>query len=301
VEPGLRPGTGSHTNAGVAGVEAITLEDRWILSRFNRVTKGVNEALQTYRFHEAANQIYDFFWGEFCDWYLELIKPRLLEGADQQSARIACANLLGVFEGALRLLHPVMPFITEEIWHAIYDGNPPLKSIALAAFPQADDQQLDLAAETDMAILQDLIVSVRNSRAELKVEPKIKVPIQVFTHDPGIRQLVEQNRGSVERLGSIEKIEFVESSLAKLAGARHTARFDVHVIYERKIDVAAERERLKKELEQIEKEIGNGQRQLDNEQFLAKAPAKVVEGIRNRAAELQVLREKAQSKLAELK
>jgi valyl-tRNA synthetase len=301
VEPGLRPVTGSHTGAGVAGVEPVTLEDRWILSRFNRVTKDVNDALETYRFHEAANQIYDFFWGEFCDWYLELIKPRLLDGADQRSARIACANLLAVFEAALRLLHPVMPFITEEIWYAIYDENPPLKSIALAAYPQAEDKQLDLAAETDMAILQDLIVSVRNSRAELKVEPKVKVPIQVFVHESEIRRLIEQNQGSVERLASVEKIEFVESSLAKLSGARHTARFDVHVIYERKIDVAAERERLKKELDQIEKEIANGQRQLGNEQFLAKAPPKVVDGIRKRAQELETLREKVKSKLDELR
>jgi len=310
VAPGLRPGAGAetrlhtgpaNTGCGIAGFEAAALEDRWILSRFNRVTRNVNEALETYRFHEAANQIYDFFWGEFCDWYIELIKPRLLDGADRQSARIACANLLGVFEAALRLLHPVMPFITEEIWHAIYDENPPAKSIALAAYPQADDRQLDLAAETDMAILQDLIVSVRNSRAELKVEPKTRVPVQVFALEPEIRRLIEQNQGSVERLASVEKIEFVEHSLARLSGARHTARFDVHVIYERKIDVAAERERLKKELEQIEKEIANGQRQLSNEQFLAKAPAKVVEGIRKRAEELGILREKVKSKLDELK
>ncbi len=304
-EPGLRPGSGSetrsHTRSGVAGVEAVTLEDRWIISRFNRVTKGVNEALETYRFHEAANQIYDFFWGEFCDWYIELIKPRLLDGAEQQSARIACSNLLSIFDASLRLLHPVMPFITEEIWQAIYDNKPPLQSVALAPYPQADDRQFDLAAETEMAILQDLIVSVRNLRAELKVEQKQRVPIQVFTEEAEIRKLIEQNQGSVERLAGIEKIEFVKNSLAKLSGARHTARFDVHVIYERKIDITAERERLKKELEQIEKEIGNGQRQLGNEQFLAKAPAKVVEGIRKRAQELQILRDKVNSKLDELK
>jgi valyl-tRNA synthetase len=152
-----------------------------------------------------------------------------------------------------------------------------------------------------MAILQDLIVSVRNLRAELKVEQKVKVPVQLFVHEAEIRGLIERNQGSVERLATIEKIEFVEKSLAKLSGARHTARFDVHVIYERKIEVGVERERLKKELEQIEKEMGNGQRQLGNGQFLAKAPAKVVEGIRNRAQELAVLREKVQSKLAELK
>ena len=177
-----------------------------------------------------------------------------------------------------------MPFITEEIWQAMYEGKPPLKSIALAPYPQADEKQFDLAAETEMAILQDLIVSVRNLRAELKVEPKVKVPIEVFAQEPAIRTMIEQNRGAVERLANVEKITFVEGSLAKQAGARSTARFDVHVIYERKIDVAAECERLKKELEKIEKEFANNQRQLGNEQFLAKAPAKVVEGLRRRAA-----------------
>src|SRR5262249_46850342 len=120
--------------AGVSPVETLrpaTLEDRWILSRFNRVTKEVNDALATYRFHEAANQIYVFFWGGFCDWYLELIKPRLL---DDKSAPVACQNLVSLFDAALRLLHPVMPFIPEEIWQAFFDGKPPQKSIALAAF-----------------------------------------------------------------------------------------------------------------------------------------------------------------------
>ncbi len=164
------------------------------------MTKSVNEALATYRFHEAANSIYDFFWGEFCDWYIELIKPRLMAENDRQAAATACANLVQVFEASLRLLHPVMPFITEEIWQAMYDGAPPLKSIALAAYPQADDAQMDLQAETDMAVLQDLIVSVRNLRAELKVEPKVKVPIEVFAHDAETRRLIEENRGAVERL-----------------------------------------------------------------------------------------------------
>src|SRR6202040_523068 len=106
---------------------------------------------------------------------------------------------------------------TEEIWHAEYDGKPPLKSIALAAYPTADDAQIDLGAETEMAILQDLIVNVRNLRAELKVEPKVKVPVEVFVPDPAIRAMIEQNRGAVGRLGNVDKITFVDSSLAKRA------------------------------------------------------------------------------------
>jgi valyl-tRNA synthetase len=304
VDPGLRPGGRRDARLsisdGIAGFEPGSLEDRWILSRFNRVTGEVNEALRTYRFHEAANRIYDFFWGEFCDWYIEFIKPRLMESAAPETAKAACANLVSLFEAALRLLHPIMPFITEEIWQAMYDGRPPLKSIALAAYPAADLSQIDLAAETEMAVLQDLIVSIRNLRAELKVEPKVKVPVELFTHEPAIRAMIEQNRSAIDRLAGIESLTFVAESLANRTGARGTARFDVHVIYERKIDVAAERERLSKELEKIEKELGNNQRQLSNEQFLAKAPAKVVDGLRTRAQELRVLQEKALSKLQEL-
>ena len=308
IEPGLRPTTPSETGldasaiAGVAGFQTTTLEDRWILSRFNRAVADVNDALTTYRFHEAANRIYDFFWGEFCDWYLELIKPRLNfeEGADTSAARAACGNLVNLFDASLRLLHPVMPFITEEIWQALYEGKAPFKSIALAEYPQADQKQFNLAAETEMAILQDLIVAVRNLRAELKVEAKVKVPIEVFAHEPEIRKMIEHNRGAIARLGNVEKIAFAESSLANKPGARSTARFDVHVIYERKIDVAAECERLKKELEKIEKELANNQKQLANHQFLAKAPEKVIEGLRRRGQELLVLQEKSQSKLKEL-
>jgi valyl-tRNA synthetase len=296
------PATGE--SQGVSGFTTETLEDRWILSRFNGVAAYVNEALEEYRFHEAANRIYDFFWGEFCDWYIELIKPRLMveDGSDKRTAEIACRNLVTMFDASLRLLHPVMPFITEEIWHAIYDGKPPLKSIALAGFPQADPKQIDLKAETHMAVLQDLIVSVRNLRAELKVEPRVKTPIQVYAHEPEIRKLIEQNRGAIEndRQANVESISFVESSLAKLPGARHTARFDVHLVYEQKIDVAAECERLKKDLEKLEKDIASGQSRLENESFRTKAPEHVVEGLRKQVQENEVLRDKTQSKRKEL-
>jgi valyl-tRNA synthetase len=284
---------------GVAGFQSRTLEDRWILSRFNRVAKQVAAELETYRFHEAANGIYDFFWGEFCDWYLELIKPRLLsENADD--AQTACANLVSLFDAALRLLHPIMPFITEEIWQTMYDGKPPVKSIALAPYPQADEQQVDLAAETDMAILQDLIVSVRNLRAEMKIEPKVRVPIQIYAHGNGTQAMINQNRAAVERLATVEKVTFTEESLDKQAGSRSTARFDVHVVYERKIDRTAECTRLRKELEGYEKEIESKERQLSNEQFLSKAPAHVVDGLRSRRQELEILREKTKGKVAEL-
>src|SRR5689334_20511040 len=158
---------------------ADRLEDRWILSRLNRTAGEVDESLKNYRFDEAANTVYTFFWGEFCDWYLEIIKPRL--SGPENEARAAVDFLRYIFEASLRLLSPFMPFITEEIWHAIYEGKPPVKSIALSRYPQCEGRRLDDGAEQDMAVLQELIVSIRNQRAELKVEPKVRTPIRVHT------------------------------------------------------------------------------------------------------------------------
>jgi valyl-tRNA synthetase len=287
------------TPRGVHGFKSETLEDRWILSRFNRVAQEIHDALDTFRFHEAAHVVYHFFWGEFCDWYLELIKPRLMSD-DREAARAAYGNLIGIFEAALRLLSPFMPFITEELWHAVYDGQPPAKSIALSRYPLADPAQIDSDAEAAMAILQDLIVSVRNVRAELKVEQKQKVAIEVFAAGADVRSMLESNRSAVERLANVEAITFVDESLAKASGARSTARFDVRVIYERKIDVAAERDRLAKELEKLTGEMARATAQLGNEAFLSKAPAKVVEGLKTRKAEVEVLVEKIKTALAEL-
>ncbi len=208
----------SSHSLGLHGFIPATLEDRWILSRFNRVAGEVSAALREYRFHEAAHVVYHFFWGEYCDWYVELLKPRLLS-TEREQARAAFANIVRVFEGALRLLAPFMPFITEEIWHAIYDGHPPLKSIALAAYPETDEAQLDSDAERDMAILQDLIVSVRNIRAELKVPLKEKLPIEIFATSE-VRAIIEANTSAIEQLANVSALAFVDESLAKSTNSR---------------------------------------------------------------------------------
>ncbi len=306
----------------VSGFQPVTLEDRWILSRFTEAALEVNISFRGYKFHEAANRIYDFFWGDFCDWYLELIKSRLSLDVDPRTVGIACANLVSLFEASLRLLHPIMPFITEEIWHAIYDGKPPQQSIALAQYPlsrKADQisvvfgpikpdsgsvnvvlaqarvtpvdvyQDVDQNALLEMAILQDLIVNVRNLRAELKVEPKVKVPIEVFAHQPEIRTMIEENRGAIERLANVERVTLVDGSLAKLPAVRATARFDVRLVYEKRVDPEVERERVKAEHYRLIAEKERLQKQLDNEGFLLKAPAKVVEGAKKRLDELGTL------------
>jgi valyl-tRNA synthetase len=283
---------------GVAGFAAETLEDRWILSRFNRVAREIHDALDNFRFHEAAHVVYHFFWGEYCDWYLELIKPRLLS-ENREQARTAYGNLISIFEGALRMLSPFMPFITEETWHALYEDKPPLKSIALAAYPRESEAQLNAEAETEMAILQDLITAVRKLRADLKIEPKEKLRLEVYAESE-TRSLIERNRSAVERLANVGTLTFTDTSLARAAGALSTARFDVRVLYERKVDAAAERERLNKELAKLTGELSRATGQLNNEAFLSKAPAKVVEGLKRRKAEVEVLVQKANEALGEL-
>ncbi|HSM87464.1 MAG TPA: valine--tRNA ligase [Candidatus Limnocylindrales bacterium] len=271
------------------------LEDRWILSRLHRVAGEINQSLAEYRFDEAASAVYTFFWNEFCDWYLEIIKPRL--SGPEQEARAALSFLGHAFESALRLLSPFMPFITEEVWHAMHEGKPPLKSISLTRYPQLDERRLSGQAEEEMAVLQGLIVNVRNLRAELKVEPRVKTAVRIHAA-PGIQALVVSNRAMLERLANVEGVDFVAEPLAHAPGARTTPQFEVALVYEQKIDVAVERERLGKDLARLEGQLANATRQLGNEHFLAKAPPHVVEGLKKQAAELQVLIEKNRTALA---
>ncbi|MGC2321670.1 MAG: class I tRNA ligase family protein, partial [Terriglobales bacterium] len=279
--------------------EHTRLDNPWILSRFHRTAREVNEALVAYRFDEAAHRVYTFFWGDLCDWYIELVKLRLADPENKIEFTFALLTLVTVFDGALRMLSPFMPFITEELWHALNGPDLPAKSIALTEFPQPNEQFIRDDVEAEMSVLQDLIVSVRQIRHDLKIEPKVSVPIRVFTDD-AVRRLIEENREAVERLANVSGIAFVESELSNEPGARHTARFDVVVEYEKKVDAAAERVRLEKDLAKMEGELANARRQLANEQFLAKAPEKVVEGLRKRAGELELLIEKARTAVGAL-
>jgi valyl-tRNA synthetase len=287
-----------HTLADSFGPDASApIEARWIVSRLNGVAAEVNAALGEYRFDEAANAVYRFFWGDFCDWYLEIVKLRLdfSDRSDQSAVRPALTTLLATFEAALRMLSPFMPFITEELWHAVYDGRPPAKSIALSRYPQAFEEALDPAVEAEMATLQELIVNIRAARKELEVPEKEFVQVRVRT---GLDTNFEDNLAVIQRLARVSSL----SSVAHLEGSgiRSTPVFDVQVVYERTIDVSVERDRLTKELAQFQKEQANAERQLTNENFLSKAAAEVVEGRRRRAAELMVLTEKTRRALDQL-
>ena len=284
---------GGHQDNGEEKLESV-----WIISRLFRTAGEVNRALSEYRFDEAANTLYSFFWGDFCDWYLEIVKLRLDFTGPAAPAHTALATLVAVFERALRLLSPIMPFLCEEIWHALYENHPPQRSIALTSYPQSRDGVCIEFAEDQMKRLQELIAAVRDMRRQLGVEEKASVPI-LLRVAPDDRAGIEQNRDIVGRLARVSSIEFVDG-MPEGTSVRSAPGFDVAVLYERTIDAAVECERLKKELARFEKEVSNADRQLSNEGFLAKAPENVVEGLRRRASELSVLIPKTRAALDSL-
>ncbi len=291
----------------------LPIEARWIVALLYKTAGEVNEALENYRYDEAANTIYQFFWGSFCDWYLEIVKLRLdfspipsredLEGREPTDEEFRALErnaiaipalhiLLMAFETSLRMLSPFMPFLTEELWHAVYDGNPPVKSIALAIFPKPNamsDSPVPVIEE--MALLQNLIIEVRALRKEISVEEKATIPIEIRI-DATNQPILEQNRDIIERLARVSEVRFVKHIAAGLS-KHSTPNFDVAVIYERTIDIPAERERLTKEIAKYEKGLAAAERQLGNAGFLAKAPANVVEGLKKQESETRLLLEKA--------
>ena len=281
--------------------EETPLETRWVFARMSAVCAEVHRALGEYRFDEAANAVYQFFWGEFCDWYLELVKLRLEfgEGTERNAVtEVTLVSLVRVFESALRLLSPFMPFLTEEIWHALYGDAAPAKSIALTRYPQAGDFPADEASVRAMGTLQELIVTVRGLRKELGVPEKEPAAIRLHADDRVVA-LADANADMLARMARVSSVEFASEALAG-GGARSTAEFDVAVVYERQIDVAAERERLTKELLRLEKGLQAAERQLGNEGFVAKAPAHIVEGLKKQAAETKGLYDKAKSAMEAL-
>ena len=285
------------------------LEARWIVAELHATAAKVNQSLENYRYDDAANTIYQFVWGGFCDWYLEIVKLRLDfeasqrdgESATQRDARLAgtraaLTTLVQVFEASLRLMSPFMPFLTEEVWHAVYDGNPPVKSIALTSYPKAE--VTDESALQQMLLMQNLVVEIRALRKEIGVEEKASTPVEVRI-DAALQAVVCENSAIVERLARVSEVKFVSEVSAGLS--KHSAAtFDVAVIYERTIDVPAETERLTRDIAKFEKGLAAAARQLGNEGFLAKAPVQVVEGLKKQEAETRLLLEKALAALADL-
>jgi valyl-tRNA synthetase len=299
------------TTLGAPGLDSETwvmppqtpLETRWIFSRLHTVAAEVNHSLADYRFDEAANAVYQFFWGEFCDWYLELVKLRLnFDEPHDEVAALTLNALVQVFEAALRLLSPFMPFLTEELWHALYASvglAVPARSIALTRFPEAADFPSNPDTNVEMNLLQELIVMVRALRKEIEVPEKEFAPIRVSAPNLEMSGIATNNANILAKMARVASVEIVNETLTG-PGTRSTAAFDVQVIYERQIDVPAERERLTKDLAKFNKGLEAAEKQLGNEGFLARAPEHIVAGLKKQRAETLALKEKAEAALAAL-
>ena len=236
------------------------------------------------------------------DWYVELAKLRLdFTALKNDTAQLTLNALVSVFEAALRLLSPFMPFLTEELWHALYGAigeDVPAKSIALTRFPLAGDFADDSAGVGAMETLQELIVTVRGLRKDLGVPEKEAASIRLHSSD-AIARLSQENADMLSRLARVSGVELAQEALTG-EGVRSTSNFDIAVIYERQIDVAAERERLNKDLAKFDKGLQAAEKQLNNPGFVAKAPPHIIDGLKKQAAETSALRKKAQDALDSL-
>jgi valyl-tRNA synthetase len=265
-------------------VPSDALADRWILAQLNSTIEQVHGALEEYRFHEVAQTLYHFFWDDFCDWYIELSKPLVASGDDSQEVRDARARIAYVLDASLRLLHPLMPFITEELWQRLpHQGE----TISLADFPAAGAGRDDAQAREQMATLIALITKVRNIRSEKNIPPSTRVKLHVAGEDSESMAVVAGNSEHVKRLARVEEI-FMSDRLPVLeTAARDVVEgMDIAIPLEGLIDVPKERERITKELTRKENEARGLASRLDNQSFVERAPHEVVEQARERHAEL---------------
>jgi valyl-tRNA synthetase len=257
--------------------EDLELPDRWILSRLNRTIQTVNGCLERYSFHEAAAAAYDYFWHEYCDWYLELIKPRLSgeNGATAMSISIHC------LENTLRLLHPIMPFITEEIWQRLpHDPG----SILMAGWPRRNVSLLDEAAELEFSLLKDSIAAIRNMRSEMNLSPQSPLKCTVSCNRGVDMELFGAHKECVKSLANLSELNPVENADRPEASASSVVRAGVTLFLHlgEMIDFEVEKKRLKKEISKIRAELAKTESQLADERFTSRAPADVVEAARKK-------------------
>jgi valyl-tRNA synthetase len=277
--------------------EELTLADRWIRSRLTGIIEELNDALENYKFYEAANKIYHFIWHEFCDWYIELVKPSLKQGNKTSEA-----VLVDTLDQILRLLHPFMPFITEEIWQHIPSSG---KSLVVTSFPQARKDLKDEEADREMKFLQDAIVGIRTIRAENRIPPKKKVDLWVKVKDErkvgkkAEAEIIRQNKEYLQALANIRQVEILDhfpqqkKFLKGIAGSWEIAI----PIEEGVFNLNQEKQRLEKELSKIMLEIEKIESRLKNTNFLNRAPKEIIKETKGKLRDLRDKKTKLEESL----
>ncbi len=282
----------------VAAARSLALEDRWIRSCTHRAIRDVGNALDEYRFHDGAAELYRFVWNDFCDWYLEVVKRRLgpdTAAADRAAAR---ATLAEVLSAMLRLLHPFLPFLTEELW-----GHLPGSSgaVIVASWPDTEAFDRDEAAESDFDRLRDVVAAVRNVRSAMNVPPSAVLPLLVRADDPALAQALEATREQLIPLARVKDVQ-IGANVAKPKGAASAVvrGGTLWLLLQGVIDLGVERERLQRESERLEGLIGGAEKKLANRDFVDRARPEVVEREREKLTSLVGDRERLRAALADL-
>jgi valyl-tRNA synthetase len=294
-----------HINKGYENIdkEHLSLADRWILSRLNRVIDKVSVALAGYRFNDAAGALYKFVWHEFCDWYLEAIKPTLY-GLEEQSRQEATLSVLWrVLRDTLILLHPFTPFVTEEIWHKLPGTQGSIMKTVFPSDVRDDISRLrDLEAESTMELITGIITGIRNVRGEMNIAPSLFLVVTVQAQEESTRETVKQYQDMIINLARLESFSLEKAGKRPKSSA--TAIVDdatIFVSLEGIIDFAKETNRLEKEINKLTKELIVVSKKLSNNDFVSKAPAQVVEEVKDKHKAFVEKQEKLQSHLDRIK
>jgi len=273
--------------------EQLDLGERWILSRLQKVIAETNENLEKFRFHEASNNLYHFFWHEFCDWFIELAKIGFT--SENVKERRTTGRLMAyVLESCLRLLHPFIPFITEELWQDLPHSG---KSVMVAPYPEANQEWTDPAAEKEMEELQDLVIAIRTSRSENNIDPRKKIPLQLACK-PEHQNFLESQLRPIKHLAQLKEVVFVsnlETGDLRVQGVSRIA--DFVLVLDEVIDLGADRTRLSQQIDRSTANVQQLQKKLKNTNFVQKAPEHVVVGVRRRHQEAVEQLKKLQEKL----
>ena len=267
----------------------LRVADRWIWSRLTRTVQEVRGHLDAYRFNDAAGAIYQFLWHEYCDWYLEWVKPDLYQSHSSDDKRRAQGVALAVLRDLLKLLHPFCPFVTEEIWHALPGSDGPLMK---ARFPIPEPSFLDPEAEAEVALVQEVVGAIRNLRAEMGVPPGAKVRV-VLVPSPQREEILRSHASIIEVLARVEGLSVdARGSRPPKAVYALVEQVEVYLPLEGLLDLNKERQRLEKEMGEVDKDLAAVLRKLSNEEFTSKAPSNVVEKVRLKGSELESRRAK---------
>jgi valyl-tRNA synthetase len=279
----------------------LMMEDRWILSRVAHAAEQATRGLERFRLHEYAEGLYHFFWGDICDWYLELVKNRMAPDADEVSREAARATLVAVLDSALRLLHPVVPFVTAELWSRLPqpEGTDRAADIIVARWPDGFGAWRDEAVEARMDAFQQLVIEVRRLRKEYGVAEGRRVAIHLSGGPAGFAESAVGQGAALEQLARVDRVENAPGgSLGANAVLPNGA--ELFLPLEGVIDIERERARMRTEVERLQELLGGVRTRLENQKFVANAPDEIVQKERDKAAQLEEQASKLRDKLVGL-